>query len=512
MGKKGKTDGKIDCEGEEGEPLESVIVLSSGDDEEANEDLTLEIVERARERESKRQKGEDLGETEKKSFRSDAVIVLSSSSSDEIEFIEDGDSGDAEALLEEVKKKKKKKRSKKNKKKKKIEVDFEKLDEPSETVTSVETEVWMLDNVMKAEDHSATGEAAHMGAIGTSDSVTRADEHLETVETTDKEANGISDNAVLRKLLRGPRYFDPPDSHWGTCYNCGKEGHTVVNCTVEKRKKPCFVCGKFGHGAKHCTQGQDCFICKRRGHVAKDCPEKHQGSSQNYKICLRCGDPGHDMSSCRNDYAPDDLKAIQCYICKNFGHLCCVDIVDTGPREVSCFNCGQSGHTGLGCAKPRGEKSAAVSPTLCYKCGEEGHFARGCTKSSKSAQWMGEPSTPAQRFSKEGRDILEFRSVPHDHGKAYKKKMMLCEGRKNMTTGKSRWRGGWATDDPRDSPGRQTKLNGRISLAAGDHSSSSRSPFRRKHNIPPGTPGSHGSTKRSQNGFSASRFGVENRF
>lgn len=55
-------------------------------------------------------------------------------------------------------------------------------------------------------------------------------------------------------------------------------------------------------------QGQDCFICKKSGHRAKDCPEKYKGGSLSLKICLKCGDSGHDMFSCWNDYSPDDLK------------------------------------------------------------------------------------------------------------------------------------------------------------------------------------------------------------
>ncbi|KAM3684941.1 hypothetical protein ACB098_11G084200 [Castanea mollissima] len=84
------------------------------------------------------------------------------------------------------------------------------------------------------------------------------------VEPVDPNAVEITDNIVFRKLLRGPRYFDPPDSSWGACFNCGEEGHTVANCTAAKRKKPCFVCGSLEHNAKQCPKGQDCFICKKK--------------------------------------------------------------------------------------------------------------------------------------------------------------------------------------------------------------------------------------------------------
>lgn len=59
-----------------------------------------------------------------------------------------------------------------------------------------------------------------------------------------------------------------------------------------------------------CVQGQDCFICKKGGHRAKDCPEKYKRVSQSSKICLKCGDSGHEMFSCKNNYSHDDLKVL----------------------------------------------------------------------------------------------------------------------------------------------------------------------------------------------------------
>ncbi|XWS66521.1 hypothetical protein CRYUN_Cryun05aG0206700 [Craigia yunnanensis] len=131
---------------------------------------------------------------------------------------------------------------------------------------------------------------------------------IETIKSPEKSA----ENAVLRKLLRKPRYFDPPTGSWAGCLSCGEDDPAAANCILQKRVKACFLCGSLQHSGKHCAQGQYCFVC-RGGHQANDCPEK-QEENKNYIICLRCGDSGHDMFSCRSDYSPDDLKVfIICY-------------------------------------------------------------------------------------------------------------------------------------------------------------------------------------------------------
>lgn len=264
---------------------------------------------------------------------------------------------------------------------------------------------------------------------------------LSMPEVSVAETKEVAENEVMRKLLRGPRYFDPPEEQ-ELCYNCGEPGHRLVDCTVERHKKPCYVCGNAGHEARDCVQGLECFICKNVGHYAKNCPErslKGERNSNDPVVCLLCGDVGHDMMSCRNSYRPEDLKEIQCYICNQFGHLCCIDVMDSFTRELSCYNCGAKGHTGQGCAKSRGGKGSAK---ICYRCGEEGHFARGCRRDDKLARWMPDSTDPANEWSQDDTGFFGFKSVPHDFGKLPRWTDMEVEGRKAATPGEFMSRNG----------------------------------------------------------------------
>ncbi|KAL2536008.1 zinc knuckle (CCHC-type) family protein [Forsythia ovata] len=350
------------------------------------------------------------------------------------------------------------------------------------------------------------------------------EEKIETDKATEiaykaVETNPVqkSDNAVLRKLLRGPRYFDPPDSSWETCYNCGEEGHTTFNCTSAKRKKPCFVCGSFDHNAKQCSKGQDCFICKQQGHRAKDCPEKSRVESWSSKMCLKCGESGHDMFSCRSNYSPGDLNEMQCYICQKFGHLCCVNYTDPTPREVSCYRCGLLGHTGLACTGSRGDTTVTGSANSCYRCGEAGHFARECTTTlTKAVKRNRELLTPKQKSSKKNRDHMEVKSAPRDLGKTYKRKTQYEGG--YTSASKAKHRGGWITDDPGDfrsnkskennwrSPATPSNKRAKIFNSTGDSASSSRS-SRKPRKLHFSNSASNGSSQFYQHRFAASRFG-----
>ncbi|KAI3503950.1 hypothetical protein L1887_32468 [Cichorium endivia] len=280
-----------------------------------------------------------------------------------------------------------------------------------------------------------------MGAQSNVEDTEKKEESIESIETEGfLVINPMenSDNVVLRKLLRGPRYFDPQDNNYGNCYNCGQNGHTVASCTTAKRKKPCFVCGNLDHNAKKCKQGKICFMCKKIGHRAKKCPEK---GVQKPKLCLKCGDFGHEIFTCKNVYSPDDLKEVQCYICKCFGHLCCVDY-GKSQSEVSCYKCGQLGHSGLECVNSHAhiETSNTISPSTCYKCGVEGHKARKCPTSIKKRK----RKTKFSHNLQENRDHIGVRSAPHGVGEGQKRNKTQNG---HASSYQSTHRGGWVNED-----------------------------------------------------------------
>lgn len=215
---------------------------------------------------------------------------------------------------------------------------------------------------MKQEKESKTPNAAvnSMEVDSTKDAGSSIISEIESVEK--------AENLVLRKLLRGPRYFDSPGSSWQTCNKCGDDDHKTADCNMKRREKPCYICGGFEHNPKHCKQERNGSLNNSIGRLAKGCLEKDLMNVEDDKLCLRCGNSGHEMFSCSNDYSPDDLKVIRCYICNKLGHLCCAEYTNERSGRVSCYKCGRSGHLGPVCPKrgkrKRGYNNASICQTL----------------------------------------------------------------------------------------------------------------------------------------------------
>ncbi|CAH8390049.1 unnamed protein product [Eruca vesicaria subsp. sativa] len=124
--------------------------------------------------------------------------------------------------------------------------------------------------------------------------VPKEQENDKVEKSSEPKHEGTSSNMVLKKLLRGARYFDPPDAGWEACYSCGEQGHATVNCpTPTTRKKPCFICGSLEHGAKQCVRDTIVIFAKK---VATE------------RKIVRCGCSGHDMILCKYEYSREDLK------------------------------------------------------------------------------------------------------------------------------------------------------------------------------------------------------------
>lgn len=202
------------------------------------------------------------------------------------------------------------------------------------------------------------------------ETIVHAETNVKQVMVLETELFEQKGSVVLQRLLRPPRYFNFKGSIWEACQICGEENHGAAGCSpLEKKKRRCFICGHYGHNGKYCKKVTACFICKRRGHLAKDCPNAKTQilQAQSCEFCLKCGDTGHDMFTCKDGYSSTDLEKIQCWVCKAFGHLLCVDYKDYGPKQVSCYNCGKLGHLGSDCLNLRG--NIQLASRSCKKGG-----------------------------------------------------------------------------------------------------------------------------------------------
>jgi hypothetical protein len=77
--------------------------------------------------------------------------------------------------------------------------------------------------------------------------------------------------------------------------------------------------------------------------------------------CLRCGGRGHAATDCARSFAASDVARVACYVCGEFGHLCCASQDEAagalasagggGGKRKSCCRCGGMGHVDADCAQ-----------------------------------------------------------------------------------------------------------------------------------------------------------------
>ena len=176
---------------------------------------------------------------------------------------------------------------------------------------------------------------------------------------------------------RGGGGQKPSDRYWDKdistkCFSCGEVGHRSDACPNPARVPPCNLCGNvtvaLGSAGPHdswgCPYKAICFHCGVPGHVIRDCPQNRgRGSAPPPRrvVCGRCYRSGHHRWQCREQIQRISQAEAQCQIptCHRRGHFSCQKMGwFFGLRGKFCFNCGEKGHHGMSCDRPRLDECA----------------------------------------------------------------------------------------------------------------------------------------------------------
>lgn len=132
------------------------------------------------------------------------------------------------------------------------------------------------------------------------------------------------------------------------------------------------------------------------------------------------------MGLCKYEYTEDNLKSVQSYVCKRFGHLCSVEPCDSPPSlwAVSCFRCGQLGHTGLSCGRYIEGSPEILSGFDRIKEAEnkKKHGEKALATSAANHADLEKEKKKKQRLDGERVSIVIEDSTPHESNRTMMKK------------------------------------------------------------------------------------------
>jgi cellular nucleic acid-binding protein len=147
------------------------------------------------------------------------------------------------------------------------------------------------------------------------------------------------------------------------CFRCGGIGHMVDMCPNEAMPKPCPLCAKVGHDSYSCPLSKICFNCGVPGHINRECKER-RGMPRRL-VCGNCFISGHHRWECRERYQDIPSYKATCLECGRSGHFMCSQMRwFFGLNGLSCFNCGQAGHHGSKCERPKVDECLRNSDIL----------------------------------------------------------------------------------------------------------------------------------------------------
>jgi len=144
------------------------------------------------------------------------------------------------------------------------------------------------------------------------------------------------------------------------CRRCNEGGHMEASCSQSERQNPCILCAKKGHIFRECPVSVVCFNCGVPGHLAQAC--NYPRGRPKRLVCGMCFASGHHRWQCPVEHPNQiHIRDSLCMDCHQAGHFSCkratweynVTLRSGCTGGFSCFNCGEFGHHGASCTRPK---------------------------------------------------------------------------------------------------------------------------------------------------------------